>query len=218
MRTLQRPEWDVIWLRELQAWDNNPLQPWDVLLAFHFGVDWGLIESLPPLRECSASFVCVALTNMSHEEHMPYRIKLYEAGVDEVLSHLIHPRELYTKLKNRVLRSQMRAPQNVVLPGLVFQWHCRACYLWGERLSLTAVEYALLYTLAQKADHVIPRAALDAVHGQRAKPSLALDMHISNLRKKLPADAIKTIRGVGYMLNADIFASAAVEVPIRHAA
>ena len=76
----------------------------------------------------------------------------------------------------------------------------------GELIDLTAVEFDLLATLLRAAGQVITREELSqSVLGRQ--PSVfdrSIDMHISNLRKKLghkygEVERIKTLRGVGYI-------------------
>jgi two-component system response regulator CpxR len=76
----------------------------------------------------------------------------------------------------------------------------------GEPLNLTTVEYEILARLVYAAGTVVARDRLIAeVFEREAAPEdRALDVHISNLRKKLGAykSLIVTVRGVGHMLRA----------------
>ena len=76
----------------------------------------------------------------------------------------------------------------------------------GEELSLTSVEFELLAALLQDAGTIIRKEELsETVLERRLSPyDRSLDMHISNLRKKLGprkdgGERIKTIRSVGYI-------------------
>ena len=76
----------------------------------------------------------------------------------------------------------------------------------GEDLNLTSVEFDLLAELLKNAGKVIKKEDLNQkVLGRKLSPfDRSLDMHISNLRKKMGArpdgsDRIKTIRSVGYI-------------------
>ena len=74
--------------------------------------------------------------------------------------------------------------------------------LSGESLDLSPREFSLLVALARDAGAVIPKGTL----AQRLEPlgdALdfgALEVHVSNLRRKIGAARIRTLRGVGYML------------------
>ncbi|EBN0183764.1 DNA-binding response regulator, partial [Salmonella enterica subsp. enterica serovar Typhimurium] len=76
-----------------------------------------------------------------------------------------------------------------------------------EVLDLTGTEFTLLYLLAQHLGQVVSREHLSQeVLGKRLTPfDRAIDMHISNLRRKLPerTDGLpwfKTLRGRGYLM------------------
>ncbi|KJQ34583.1 winged helix-turn-helix domain-containing protein, partial [Enterobacter hormaechei] len=77
----------------------------------------------------------------------------------------------------------------------------------GEMLELTGNEFTLLYLLAQHLGQVVSREHLSQeVLGKRLTPfDRAIDMHISNLRRKLPERKdghpwFKTLRGRGYLM------------------
>ncbi|EMY0617245.1 winged helix-turn-helix domain-containing protein, partial [Serratia marcescens] len=77
----------------------------------------------------------------------------------------------------------------------------------GQVLDLTGTEFTLLYLLAQHLGQVVSRELLSQeVLGKRLTPfDRAIDMHISNLRRKLPDRKdghpwFKTLRGRGYLM------------------
>ena len=72
-----------------------------------------------------------------------------------------------------------------------------------EALTLSRREYMVLKMLMESAGRIKTREQLEAslyAWGEEVA-SNALEVHISNLRKKLPKDFIKTIRGVGYSVS-----------------
>ena len=73
----------------------------------------------------------------------------------------------------------------------------------GEEVVLTAREYALLEYLALHRGEVVTRATLYEHLFDEADDSLSnlLDVHVSNLRKKLGRDLIVTRRGHGYCIE-----------------
>ena len=79
----------------------------------------------------------------------------------------------------------------------------------GEEVELTAVEFDLLAALLRAAGRVVTREELvKSVLGRNLTPfDRSIDMHVSNLRRKLghhdtEAERIKTVRGVGYIYTA----------------
>lgn len=76
----------------------------------------------------------------------------------------------------------------------------------GRDVSLTRTEYALMTAFAGQPGRVLSRqrllAALESERGKRPGPR-AVDVYIAQLRAKLGAGAIRTVHGVGYVLDAD---------------
>ena len=72
----------------------------------------------------------------------------------------------------------------------------------GTLLDLPAREFGLLHALMLNAGRVLTREQLgDALYGWGEEiESNAIDVHIHHLRRKLGPDAIRTVRGVGYMI------------------
>jgi DNA-binding response OmpR family regulator len=76
----------------------------------------------------------------------------------------------------------------------------REVQLGGAMVSLSAKEFALLETLMQRPGAVLSREQLEnAIYGwQQEVGSNAVEVHLHNLRRKLGADTIRNVRGVGY--------------------
>ena len=86
----------------------------------------------------------------------------------------------------------------------------RAVSRGGKNVELTAVEFDLLEKLLRAAGRIVTREELSKeVLGRSSSPfDRSIDMHISNLRKKLghkfgTTERIKTVRGVGYIYAQD---------------
>jgi two-component system response regulator VanR len=97
------------------------------------------------------------------------------------------------------LRSELRIGTLVLYPGLY-----KAC--WGEReLPLTLREFEILLLLARNENTVIPHdKILTTIWGYDYYGNEGtVHTHIKNLRGKLPVNIIKTVRGVGYLLEGE---------------
>jgi two-component system response regulator CpxR len=140
------------------------------------------------------------------------RIIGLEIGADDYLAKPFNPRELAARI-NAILRRTKPDPagertgSRVLNVGDVeLDSGTRVVRRNGEAIDLTAVEFELLANLLRSAGQVITREELSqSVLGR--SPSVfdrSIDMHISNLRKKLghkygELERIKTLRGVGYI-------------------
>jgi DNA-binding response OmpR family regulator len=72
----------------------------------------------------------------------------------------------------------------------------------GEEVELSAKEYALLHALMQQAGRALSRAQLEQhlyAWGDEIG-SNTVEVYIHHLRRKLGADAIRTLRGIGYVV------------------
>ena len=68
-------------------------------------------------------------------------------------------------------------------------------------MGLTAVEFDLLVALLRNAGNIVKKEdlSLEVLERKLSPFDRSLDMHVSNLRKKLDNEHIKTIRSVGYI-------------------
>ncbi|NCP66501.1 MAG: response regulator transcription factor [Paraglaciecola sp.] len=132
-----------------------------------------------------------------------------ELGADDYLAKPFNHRELSARIKAIVRRMEM-LPSNsvqqvlnlddVVLSPATMQVKCA-----GQLVELTATEYAILHLLMLNHGNLVSKHDLsEKVLGRKlAAFDRSIDMHVSNLRKKLgqhnPAEKIKTHRGAGYI-------------------
>jgi two-component system response regulator CpxR len=141
------------------------------------------------------------------------RIVGLEIGADDYLPKPFNPRELVARLRAILRRGGWGASENgdgsaekIDVGDLSLSRASRTARIDGEEVALTSVEFELLYYLADNAGHVVRKEDLsEGVLERKLSPyDRSLDMHISNLRKKLGpqpdgSDRIKTIRSVGYI-------------------
>jgi DNA-binding response OmpR family regulator len=112
--------------------------------------------------------------------------------------------ELLARVRTR-LRSKGTEEPHVLSAGNVrLDLRTRRASVGERTVELTAREFALLETLLRHADHVLSREQLlSHAWGYFLDPTTnVVDVHISALRKKLGADVIESVRGVGYRLPA----------------
>ena len=141
------------------------------------------------------------------------RIVGLEIGADDYLPKPFNPRELVARIRAVLRRTQPTesAPGREVLQvgDIEMDSNTRNVRRAGEVVELTGVEYDLLEILLRNAGQIVKREDLvKDVLGRELSPfDRSIDMHVSNLRKKLGhqvngLERIKTIRGVGYIYGA----------------
>lgn len=137
------------------------------------------------------------------------RIVGLEIGADDYLPKPFNPRELAARIRAILRRSSSKEgleTARIAVGDLEMETGTRLVRRAGEIIDLTAVEYDVLEKLLRAAGQIMTREELSKqVLGRGSSPfDRSIDMHISNLRKKLghrvgEADRIKTVRGVGYI-------------------
>jgi two-component system response regulator CpxR len=135
------------------------------------------------------------------------RIAGLDAGADDYLPKPFGPEELLARVR-AVLRRAGRAPSPVdvlEVGGVRLVPAAREALCEGSGLALTTAEFDVLEFLVRAAGRVVSRDELTAaLYHRRASPfDRALDVHVSNLRKKLGrhGSLIRTVRGVGYLFR-----------------
>ncbi len=140
------------------------------------------------------------------------RIVGLEIGADDYLPKPFNPRELVARLRAILRRVEMSEDTSktdadkLQVDDVEVQLSARSARKSGEDLGLTSVEFDLLAALMRKSGEVVKKEDLsqDVLDRELSPFDRSLDMHISNLRKKLGSrengdDIIKTIRSVGYI-------------------
>ncbi len=141
------------------------------------------------------------------------RIVGLEIGADDYLPKPFNPRELLARLRAVLRRTQSahshQGHDNKVLRIGLLEVHpsSRTAISDGKQLDLTSTEYNLLYTLVKQVGHVVSKEVLSehALGRTLRKYDRSIDMHMSNLRKKMTehnlGSMILTVRGLGYQLS-----------------
>jgi two-component system response regulator CpxR len=142
------------------------------------------------------------------------RIIGLEIGADDYLAKPCNPRELVARLRailRRVEKSRVTTGQSLgvlIFDDINLNHDNREVTIADKQIILTNTQFEILKVLMEAGNRVISKEELceKALGRELTLYDRSLDMHISHLRSKIPplADGeprIKTIRGVGYMLQ-----------------
>nr|WP_315224701.1 response regulator [uncultured Albidiferax sp.] len=177
-----------------------PVADWDaVLLDLHLPDGDGL-SLIPLVRRKSADILIVVLTA---RDQVSDRIRGLDAGADDYLVKPFDPDELLARLRAAERRKSGGASSLVQLGSLEIDLAALSLTRHGLPVVLTAKEWALLRVLASRLDRIHSKESLQhALYDFNEDiGSNTLEVFIYNLRRKLGADCIQTIRGLGYRLT-----------------
>lgn len=187
------------------------------LAAIHDRIDLVLLDVMMPklngmetLKKLRENWHTPVLMLTAKGEEIDRVIGL-ELGADDYLPKPFSDRELLARIRAILRRTQTTngTKQNEVIECQDIQVYPskQEAYCQGQLLDLTTTEFALLTHFVQNPGETLTKEALslDVLGKRLAAFDRAIDMHVSNLRKKLPERAdgksrIKTLRGRGYLM------------------
>lgn len=139
---------------------------------------------------------------LSARDALSDRVLGLDLGADDYLAKPFERIELLARLRALIRRSAGQSKTTIALGDYVVDLRMR-CVLQGEEIvDLTAREYSLLEYLTVHRGRVVSRTELyDHLFDENeCSMSNLLDVHVSNLRKKLGSELIETRRGQGYVI------------------
>jgi len=131
------------------------------------------------------------------------RVRGLDSGADDYLVKPFELPELLARLRALIRRAASQAQPRLEIGDVTIDSAARKVSRRGQEVSLTAREYTLLEFLALHRGEVVTRTMLyDHLFDENDDTlSNLLDVHVSNLRKKLGHDFIATRRGHGYCIE-----------------
>ncbi|MDA9272263.1 response regulator transcription factor [bacterium] len=140
---------------------------------------------------------------LTARESVEDRIKGLDHGADDYITKPFDLNELSARIRALIRRSQGRADTVLQYHNVTLDPAAHLVTVDGELVNVPRREFSLLQKLLENSGNVLSREQLmQSIYGwDEDVDSNALEVHIHNLRKKLNANFIRTIRGVGYMVE-----------------
>ena len=133
---------------------------------------------------------------------LEYRLAGLDGGADDFVVKPFATAELVSRIRAVTRRSAQQASEVWKFGELQIEPKHYVARIAGEPLKLSPREFRLLLELSREAGAVVSKGVLS----QRLEPLGdpvdfgAIEVHVSNLRRKIGAQRIRTVRGVGYIL------------------
>lgn len=200
-QALSREGYTVDWIKDGSSALHALLSETFDLVILDLGLPkLGGIEVLRRLRHDGSTVPVVILTARDATED---RIAGLDAGADDYLVKPFDVSELKARLRALLRRSAGRAKMLIEHAGISLDPGTQQVSYNNESVSLTPKEYQLLYELLSPPGRVMTRERLmQLLYGWNEEAeSNTLEVHIHHLRKKISGDLIRTIRGVGYLVE-----------------
>ena len=180
-------------LYKAQSWEYDALVL-DIMLPKLDG--W---EVLKRLRQTKKTPVLM----LTARDQSRDRVRGLDTGADDYVVKPFDLPELFARLRALIRRSAGETQNSIKLGDVIIDTAARKITHRGEPVTLTAREYVLVEYLALHRGKLVTRTALyeHLFDEEDSSFSNLLDVHVSNIRKKLGHDFIVTRRGHGYCIE-----------------
>lgn len=186
--------------------------------AFNFDIvilDLGLPDGdgINLLRRWRAAGLLLPVLILSARDNTADKVLGLQQGADDYLLKPFEFAELLARLHSLLRRSAGKASAMLQYGRLQFDPSAMQVYLHKQPVNLTQRELRLLSKFMYSPRQIFTTAQLEiAMSGHDTElESNALNVHIYHLRRKLGADVIDTVRGLGYRLGASLSADNTVQ-------
>lgn len=180
-------------LYKAESWDYDAVVL-DVMLPKLDG--WQVLQRLRKVKK-------TPVLMLTARDRSGDRVKGLDIGADDYVVKPFDLDELFARLRALIRRTTRQTRSQIDLGDLVLDLAARTLSRAGVVIALTAREYALVEFLALHRGEVISRTQLYEHLFDENDSTLSnlLDVHVSNVRKKVGAEFIVTRRGQGYCIE-----------------
>ena len=157
-------------------------------------------EILKTLRHVNTQTPVIMITA---RDTVQDRVTGLDLGANDYLVKPFSLEELSARVRNQLRQHQSQATHDLRFADLILDPQAKTLIRGGQVVNLTAKEFQILHKLMQKPEHVLTREQLEQTlyaWGSEVE-SNAIEVFISQLRKKIGSHYIKTLRGLGYRMQ-----------------
>ena len=194
----------VDWVRDGEAAERELLSGDYAAAVLDLGLP--LKDGMDVLQAVRAHKINTPVLVLTARDTVPQRIRGLDLGADDYVIKPVDLLELGARLRALVRRAHGQVQDVLQSAGVVLNPATRQVSLHGANVTLSTREFDLLHALMLGAGRVLSREHLEQQlysWGYEVE-SNAVEVHIHHLRRKLHADVIQTVRGVGYTMARDV--------------
>ncbi len=197
---LRQDGFTVDWVRDGRAADTALTDPVHDLLLLDLGLPQK--EGLAVLRAMRRRGDTRPVLIMTARDAVADRVAGLDAGADDYVVKPFDLTELAARIRALLRRGAGRASPVLAFGAIELDPATRETRVQGKPVALSAREFALLEALLARPGAILSRAQLeDKLYGWNEEVgSNAVEVHLHALRRKLPANTIRNVRGVGWMI------------------
>ncbi len=158
------------------------------------------LEILKSIRKKAYDTKVIILTAMDAPEN---KVAGLDAGADDYITKPFNFSELTARLRALQRRTVGRATNSIEFKNIKLDPISYSLSIDNKSIIISPKEFALLQKLLENAGKVITKDSLEQslYSWDNEIDSNALEVHIHHLRKKIGSDLIRTVRGVGYIID-----------------
>ena len=162
------------------------------------------VDGLEVLRRLRAAGDATPVLILTARDAVEDRVRGLDAGADDYVVKPFDLAELKARVRSLVRRSAGQATNRIEHRGVTLDREARRVLRGSTPVDLSPREYALLEALLEHPGRTLSRAHLE----ERIYPwgeeveSNAIEVHVHRLRTKFFPELIRTVRGVGYVIDA----------------
>jgi two-component system OmpR family response regulator len=176
-------------------------EPYDAVI-----LDLGLpkLDGVTVLEKWRADGRTMPVLILTARDRWSDKVAGIDAGADDYLAKPFYTEELLARLRALLRRAAGHASAEIEIGPLRIDTRSSRVTLDGNPVKLTSLEYRLIAYLAHHKGRVVSRTELvEHLYDQDFdRDSNTIEVFVGRLRKKLNADLIQTVRGLGYTLDA----------------
>ena len=161
------------------------------------------VDGWTVLRKLRSAGQTVPVLVLTARDALPDRVRGLDCGADDYLTKPFELAELLARLRALIRRAAGKASPVIDVADVRIDTAARSVLKSGQPVPLTAREYSLVEFLALHRGELVTRSMIYDHLFDEDDDSLSnlVDVHVSNVRKKLGKDFISTRRGQGYVIE-----------------